>query len=428
MFNFVQKSWTFTQFCRQNWVKSYNKYGVLRSRTRLELSETLPYNTRFPIILPAKSPTVEKLILFLHVLQLHAKTNFMSAYIRQKYILMKNIRELKRILNKCLTPRCNVPPTMSQQMSPLPSSRLDTPRCWDIIACDLLGPMFVKVFQDNIVSYKKCWVALYTCLVSRSVSLELMLDQSTLEFMNSFRIMCSRRGNPTTIYSDNGSYFTLANKELRLLYKTINWAKVNDDSLKHNITWIFSAPSQPWAQACAERLVASVKKPLKTIIGTAKLTLRQLQVVIAEIEMVINSRPLTVVSPESLIPISPNELIFGRKLVNLPMQPKTDSEMKLIDLWKKRKTIMFAFWKSWRNTYLMGLSLRKKWTDLNTANLVGKVVLIQDPNLSSGEWRLAQITKVFPSKNDQQIRSVELRTATGILIRPVQRLSLLEYV
>jgi hypothetical protein len=405
-----------------------DKHGLMRSRTRLENSETLPYDTKFPIILPAKDPTIEAFILHQHQKHLHAKLNYMLALIRTKYYLLKGRREMTRILRKCLTKNCVKPIPLEQIMSPLPKTRIDNPICFQHISCDLYGPLYVREYQNEKEVMKKVWGCIFTCLMSRGVHLELMHDMGTEEFLNSFRLMCSRRGTPSTIYSDRGKYFILADKELKTLFNSINWKKVQDQTIDKKIEWIFNSPLSPWQTGTVERLVQSVKKPLKVTIGTAKLTARQLEVVMAEVESVINNRPITTVSPESLNPVTPAELIGGRRMECLPTQTKASSAMTFNELWKKRKAVLFSFWNSWRNQYLLSQSIRKKWVTPNEQDLMNKVVLLNDKNLAKNEWKLARIIRCFPSKTDGLIRSVELQTPTGTLIRPLQKLSILENV
>lgn len=46
--------------------------------------------------------------------------------------------------------------------------------CW----IDYFGPLFIKIHKE----FKKVWVCLYICLVTRAVHLELMSDMSTEQF------------------------------------------------------------------------------------------------------------------------------------------------------------------------------------------------------------------------------------------------------
>ena len=55
------------------------------------------------------------------------------------------------------------------------------------------------------------------------------------------------------------------------------------------------------------------------MVGQSKLTYEELLTVLSEIEMVINSRPLSYVSSDDLEePLTPSHLLVGRRLLNLP--------------------------------------------------------------------------------------------------------------
>ena len=52
---------------------------------------------------------------------------------------------------------------------------------------------------------------------------------------------------------------------------------------------------------------------------------------------------------------------------------------------------------------------------------MGDVVLVVDPNASRGSWLLGRVNKTFPDR-DGYVRSVELKTKSSTLVRPVSKL------
>ncbi len=60
------------------------------------------------------------------------------------------------------------------------------------------------------------------------------------------------------------------------------------------------------------------------------------------------------------------------------------------------------------------------------ANLMGRIVIINDDNLMKNEWKMGRIIECYWGRSDEHIRSVDLKTTTGVIRRPVQQLSLLE--
>ena len=141
---------------------------------------------------------------------------------------------------------------------------------------------------------KKAWICLYTCCVVRAIHLDLVSDQTTPAFLRSFRRFVARRGVPHQIVSDNGKMFKAAAKALR------------------GVKWIFNVPKAPWWGGVFEHLVRCVKRCLRKMVGQAKLSADELLTVLLEVEMVLNSRPLTVVSAEDVEePLTPSHLIVG---------------------------------------------------------------------------------------------------------------------
>ena len=223
---------------------------------------------------------------------------------------------------------------LTQQMAPLPTLRIEEAAAFRNVAVDLFGPMYVKhwcKFEDcPHPKDKKVYCASFTCFHSRAVHLELLKDQGTDDFLHAFRSFVGRRGTPNTMYSDNAKNFKAAAKEIRSLFKSINWERVKIEGQKQNIEWIFNTEKAPWGNAICERLVRTVKTPMRIIVGTAKLTERQLSVILTEIEGIVNNRPLATVTdhPDDLVPITPAELIIGRRMETHPDPNLKTKQMK----------------------------------------------------------------------------------------------------
>jgi transposase InsO family protein len=418
-------------------LKDYNprwdcKKRLIISESRLTQSD-LPEDTKRPIILPKNCEIVDKFVQYLHEIEGHSGPEHILSVVRQKFRLIQGRRQIRRILHKCLKRGCVKPTPLTQQMAPLPSERTNDQAAFRHTAVDLFGPLFAK----HWCQFDKCphppqtkvYGALFTCFHSRAVHLELIRDQGTEEFMAAFRSFVGRRGTPNTMYSDNAKNFKSACKEIRSLYRSINWSKVKETGLINKIDWQFSTERAPWTNAICERMVRSVKAPLRIILGSANLTYRQLSVILTEVEGIVNNRPLSLVTdhPDDLIPITPAELIIGRKMNQLPDPNIQHNETNIVHLWRKRQATLNSFWKRWRNDYLLAQDVRKKWRTPSHENLVNKLVLIRDDNMARNEWKFGKITDTVKSK-DGLIRTVVVKTPTSMLRRPIQRISLFENI
>ena len=256
------------------------------------------------------------------------------------------------------------------------------------------------------------------------------------------KIYTARRGIPHKIISDNAKTFKSA--------KSILSAMLNDPSVQHyfrevRLEWSFNLEKAPWWGGFFERLIKSTKRCLRRTIGQTKLTLDELSTAVIEVEMVLNSRPLTYMSTEDLEePLTPSHLIIGRRILSLPT-PLTDSsvlddpdfELSTKDVSQRRKhlsAVIGHFWRRWNKEYL--LELRENHRFVNRGHGAsqeiseGDIVLIHDPDHPRTYWRMAKVEELIPS-SDGMVRGAVVRVhsstvGSSILRRPVQALYPLE--
>ena len=113
----------------------------------------------------------------------------------------------------------------------------------------------------------------------------------------------SRRGPPSIIWSDNGTNFVGAGKEVLPCIK--NWNAEAPLSLVHkSIKWKYNPPSAQHQSEAWERMVRSCKRVFYAILGSRKLTNEILSTTMCLAEGSLSARPLTHVSddPDSLEP------------------------------------------------------------------------------------------------------------------------------
>ncbi|KAL6729376.1 hypothetical protein Aduo_000434 [Ancylostoma duodenale] len=173
-------------------------------------------------------------------------------------------------------------------MPPLPSDRVAITKPFQNVGCDFLGPFESK-------SNQKMYVCLYTCLTTRAVHLEVVENMSTGAFLECLIRFVSRRGVPSIIRTYCGTNFRLGQKIIDLLYENneTTGESVMSYCANQKIRWIFNPPAAPWMGGVWERLVRTVKQAFRKAIGRRKLSFTQMSTVIAQIEAVVNTRPLT---------------------------------------------------------------------------------------------------------------------------------------
>ena len=98
--------------------------GVVRSRGRIE-NAPLPYDTRFPILLPRKHPFTDLVILSCHEEVMHNGVQETLVQLRSRFWVVKGRQEVKRVINACkICKRLEGKSYGSPPAPPLPSCRL----------------------------------------------------------------------------------------------------------------------------------------------------------------------------------------------------------------------------------------------------------------------------------------------------------------
>ena len=96
------------------------------------------------------------------------------------------------------------------------------------------------------------------------------------------------------------------------------------------------------------------------------------------------------------------------------------------------------FWVRWRKEYLSELQARSKWNKVKRDFKIGDIALLQEPNAPRCDWHLCRVEKLYASKADNHVRSVQVRIgdkflskngkrvkALSLLDRPVHKLILI---
>ena len=126
----------------------------------------------------------------------------------------------------------------------------------------------------------------------------------------------------------------------------------------------------PWWGGFFERLVKSTKRCLKKSLGTARVTYEELLTIIVETEGILNSRPLTYVSDEMRDPLTPSQLVIGRRLLSSNGSAKQPSggDHTVRDLSRREKylnAVLSHFWKRWQKEYLTELRIHHNCNSSN---------------------------------------------------------------
>ncbi|XP_066596616.1 uncharacterized protein [Prorops nasuta] len=191
--------------------------GVLRIGGRLRKAE-ISEQMKHPIILP-DCHTTATLIRQTHLDTLHGGLQLTLSTLRQKFWVMNARNLVKSCVHKCITCVRERAKLGSQLMGSLPAARVSRSFTFEHTGVDYTGPFLVKLHRGRNAKSIKCYVAVFVCLSTRAVHLELVSRQDTEAFLAALSRFISRRGKPAFMYSDNGLNFQGAAADLKRAYQ-----------------------------------------------------------------------------------------------------------------------------------------------------------------------------------------------------------------
>lgn len=124
-------------------------------------------------------------------------------------------------------------------------------------------------------------------------------------------------------------------------------SKIQNDCAAHGVTFHFIPPSYPHIGDLWESSIKIAKAMLVRFINDASLTFEELSTVTAEIEAIMNSRPLYPMSadPKDLEALIPGDVLIRRPLQSIP-EPMSEEDLKVppVNRWKRIHHIKGSFW------------------------------------------------------------------------------------
>ena len=394
----------------------------------------IAFEAAHPMILPKDHPVSTLIVRYYHEILGHAGREHVLSFIRQHFWIIQARSLVRHVLRRCIDCRKRNEVPMTQLMADLPKERL-TPydRPFTYTGVDFFGPFYVKRGRSS----EKVYGCLFTCLTSRAVHIE---DVSSLEsdaFIQALRRFISNRGCPKEIWSDNGTNFVGADKEIRNSIRQWNQDDLNKQLIKDGINcslcpmfqWKFQPPTASHMNGVWERLIRSVRKTMKAILGNpdALVGLETLRTVFAEVVTILNSRPLTPSSddPSDPEPLTPNHLLLQQENLALPPGLFVREDLYRRKQWRRAQFLADCFWKRRLREYVPALQQRQKWAREKGNLKVNDLVMLVDENSPRGRWLLGRVIKIYPG-HDQRVRVGEVKTKNSTLVRPISKLVLLE--
>ncbi len=302
-----------------------DSYDILRVGGR-ERNSSLSYSRCHPVILHGKHPISKLIIRSEHLRLLHAGPTLLLASISRRFHVVYLRKTVRFITRQCVTCRRQTVRLQPQMMGQLPLERVTPGLVFEKVGVDYAGPFLIKYGMARKPTIVKAYMCIFVSLTVKAVHMEVVSDLTSVAFIATLRRFIARRGYPSLIWSNNGTHFVGANRQLKEFYDFLAQQKtdgvISEFCIAKNVEWHFISEHGPNFGGLWEAAVKSTKTHLKRIMGSIKFTFEELTTVLAQV--CLNSRPLESTSTpddDGIEVLTPGHFLNGQPLCSLPDPP-----------------------------------------------------------------------------------------------------------
>ena len=174
----------------------------------------------------------------------------MLAAIRKSFWIIHGPSEVRKQIKGCMDLKKRFAKPGEQIMANLPVVRV-TPSNppFTFVDVDYFGSIMVRQGRSQVKRYG----CLFTCLTMRAVHIEIAHSLDAESFLCAFSRFINRRGQPSYVYSDNGTNFTATYSTLKNEFKKLqdkaSQMRIQDQLRKSYIQWHFNPlPQAIWVE------------------------------------------------------------------------------------------------------------------------------------------------------------------------------------
>lgn len=406
----------------------YDENGIMRVGGRIQ-NANINENLKHPIILPHKDHFTHLVVEEAHKKTLHGGPSLMLNHLRTRYWIIRAKSLVKAYVRKCVICIRHAAITKNQLMGQLPSSRVTPAKPFLHSGVDFAGPINIRISKGRGNKSYKGYICLFVCMATKAIHLEAISDLTAEGFIAGFKRLVARRGHVSDVWSDNGTNFVGASKELAKLVaaeQSSVAAEIREWLNANSVSWHFIPPHAPNFGGLWEAGVKSTKFHLKRIIGNSTLTYEEMSTTLTQVEACLNSRPLSMLPSDhnDPTPLTPGHFLIGEPLVIVPERNYEQSNISNLRRWQVTQRMVQDFWRKWSNEYLVHCLQRYKWSKIIPEPNIGDVVLIKEDNLPPARWLLGKVVKKHPGL-DNVTRVVTLKCNRSVIKRPTNKLCIL---
>ncbi|XP_070517916.1 uncharacterized protein [Cardiocondyla obscurior] len=259
--------------------------GLLRVGGRLN-NALIDADAKHQYILPKCSPLTSLITNDAHYKTLHGGTQVTLNLIRNKFWIIGGRIPVRSYILKCVTCARYRGLRAQQQMGQLPAARVSPGRAFLNTGLDYAGPIQLKTWKGRAARTYKGYLAIFVCLATSALHIEVVTDYSTDAFIAAFKRFTGRRGICATLLSDCGTNFVGADAELRRMFDNSSEElhKLANLLANDGTKWHFNPPSAPHFGGKWESAVKSVKFHLRRMLKDTILTFEEMTTIIIQIE------------------------------------------------------------------------------------------------------------------------------------------------
>ena len=211
-------------------------------------STYIPYSSKHQVIIFNNYPIASLLVFYIHVTNFHLGRDLTLRLPRESYWIINAKSLICKLLKSC--PYCK---RLRNQPKPPITSDLPPERLSSFLTSlyfmgvDYFGPITITLNKGTRCTsgtVKRCG-ALFTCMTTRAVHLELAGDMTTDIFILALHRFTVKRGHAKSIPSDNRSNFIGAERELKDALSKLDQKKIVNELNENRIQWMFNPPKGP---------------------------------------------------------------------------------------------------------------------------------------------------------------------------------------
>ena len=382
---------------------------LLRVGGRL-INANINFNRKYPILI-SKCHMIDLIIKYIHINHGHSGIGLTERLVKDEYWVPALKRRIKKIIHACPTCiRWRAAPSQPA-MANLPEERVIAAPPFFKTGIDLCGPFLIKASRIKFDKVIKVWVAVFICLVTKAIHLEICSDLSTENFLAALTRFIGRRSCPGLIMTDNGTNFCGANRRQQEGWKSIIDASKEVTAIQQ-ITWKFIPPYSPTFGGIWEAAVKSMKYFVKRMANVEKLNFEEFGTLLCRIEGLLNSRPLypNPTNPDEDPALTPFHFLGQRSYNVAPSDFGVPLNCPVTKKWLAVLQIQKQFWDKFNNDYLNHLQKKYKWQHPTRSLKIGDLVILHEPNCSPGLWKMGRIIEEYPDKQGE-VRKFEVKVS-----------------